>query len=115
MRENIDEFPAIRQYFPYQNLVSYSILMIGIRQFFTRQNFPPSKFCAIRYSFILTYVQALMQNKFITSLIILMFPFILLTELLYCCEQRYGVLLCYNSHYRTCTAGHMLRQKVWIS
>ena len=39
--DEFDEFPAIRQYFPYQifHLVSYLMLMIGIRQFFTRQNY----------------------------------------------------------------------------
>ena len=51
--DEFDEFPAIRQYFPYQNfhLVSYSMLMIGIRQFFTRQNFPnpdSSKFSTVK-------------------------------------------------------------------
>ena len=43
--DEFDEFPAIRQYFPYQifHLVSYLYEMneyIGIRQFFTRQTFP---------------------------------------------------------------------------
>ena len=51
--DEFDEFPAIRQYFPYQifHLVSYSMLMIGIRQFFTRQNFPnrdSSKFSTVK-------------------------------------------------------------------
>ena len=51
--DEFDEFPEIRQYFPIKifHLVSYSMLMIGIRQFFTCQNFPnpdSSKFSTIK-------------------------------------------------------------------
>ena len=51
--DEFDEFPAICQYFPYQifHLVNYSMLMIGIRQFFTHQSFPnpdSSKFSAVK-------------------------------------------------------------------
>ena len=51
--DEFDEFPAIRNIFPIKifHLVSYSMLMIGIRQFFTHQNFPnpdSSKFSTVK-------------------------------------------------------------------
>ena len=52
--ENIDEFPAICQYFKIFRLVNYLYELneyIGIRQFFTRQDFPNpdlSKFSTIK-------------------------------------------------------------------
>ena len=59
MGENIDEFPAIRQYLPDRDddkmntLAFVNFLLIKLFPTLIRQNFPPSKICAIRYIIII--------------------------------------------------------------
>ena len=81
--ENIDEFDEFPAIFPIKifHLVSYSMLMIGIRQFFTRQNFPnpdSSKFSTVKIlchtvatmhdeNLILMWCSSLVQNVWLYS------------------------------------------------